>query len=113
MAITNWEYDKMKINVNTCKVPVVVEFWMPRCSPCVQLSTILEEVAEKFKNRAVFGKCRADEYEGDFPISTVPTTIININGAIFTVLQGLVTEEKLIDELEQAIEKMDMENNND
>ena len=99
----------MKINVNTCKVPVIVKFWMPRCLPCTHLGLTLEALAEEFKNRAVFGKCRADEYEGDFPISSVPTVCININGGIFEVFQGLVSEEKLREAIELAIEKLDEE----
>jgi thioredoxin-like negative regulator of GroEL len=108
MAISNWDYDKMMININSCRVPVIVEFWMPGCVPCIHLSLILETLEEEYKNRIVFGKCRADEYKGDSAlISSVPTTVINTNGKVFEVFQGLIDEDKLRESLNNAIEDMD------
>ena len=111
MTVPTWDNDKMLINVRTCKVPVIVMFVSAKCVPCKQMVARLEILINEFRNRAVFGMCRADEYTGDFPLSTVPTILININGAVFEWYQGVVDTDKLRDGIETAIERMDEESN--
>jgi len=97
----------MKANLNTKKVPVIVLFTMPKCIPCIHLKTILEELSEDYKNRAIFGSMRADEYLGNFPISSVPFLTINCMGSTFEMFQGLVSKEMLAEKLDGAIEEME------
>lgn len=35
---------------------VVVDFWSPKCEPCMELMPQMEELADKYEDEAVFGK---------------------------------------------------------
>ena len=64
---------------------VLVDFWADWCGPCRMLSPILDELAEKVGDKAVFGKVNVDE-ETDiarrFEISSIPTVMIFKNGEL-------------------------------
>ncbi|MEC8530022.1 MAG: thioredoxin domain-containing protein, partial [Thermoproteota archaeon] len=43
------------------KLPVVVDFWAPWCSPCKQLTPILEKTAISLQDKIILAKINIDE----------------------------------------------------
>jgi len=66
----------------------------------------LELLEKEYKNKAVFGKCQADEYQGTVHISSVPRIFITVFGEVLCEC-GIVSLEKLRMEINEAIEEME------
>ncbi len=80
---------------------VVIDFWASWCMPCVTMTPIIEETAEKFK-KIKFAKVNVDENSKlaqKFKIMSIPTMIIFKKGKEVERLTGsmpaVVLEEKL------------------
>jgi thioredoxin 1 len=89
------EYTDDNFNVSTGIV--VVDFWSPRCGPCVMLAPVLEATANKNPN-VTFAKVNAAEnhsVSNYYGISAVPTLIFFKDGALVKKLVGYQTEQAL------------------
>ena len=64
---TNWKYSG--------NLPCIVDFYADWCGPCRQASPILEELAEKYKDKIIVYKVNTDqekELASAFRIQTIP-----------------------------------------
>ena len=43
--------------------PVVIDFWATWCGPCMKLGPVVEELAEKYGDKAIIGKLNIDEHD--------------------------------------------------
>lgn len=81
---------------------VVIDFWATWCGPCVKLGPVVEELAEKYGDRAVIGKINIDEESdivSNFRIRSVPTVLFFKNGEVVDRSVGLVKLSGLEDRL--------------
>lgn len=82
---------------------VVIDFWATWCGPCIKLGPVVEELAEKYGDKAVIGKINIDE-ESDIVaenrVRNIPTVLFFKDGAVAARSVGLVKlsdlEEKLL-----------------
>ena len=118
MPLENWDIHKIRYTIVTSKKPVIVLFWMPKCRPCKFQEQILEELADRYGDEAIFVKCRGDEYPADdinqISLPAIPTTMINTylegkseTGKVFGVFPAIADKDKLIEEIDAAIEEME------
>ena len=99
--LTRGNYDQMMKN----KV-VFVDFWAMWCGPCRAIAPIYEQVAEKYKDKAVFLKCNVDEENAltlKQGISSIPCIIAYVDGKIVDKSVGLVNENILSSFVEKYI----------
>ena len=71
--------------------PVLVDFWGPRCVPCVQMMPWMEELAERTAGALKIVKVNSEEDRAlcvDLRVSGLPTAIIYQAGAEVRRLAG-------------------------
>lgn len=63
--------------------PVLVDFWAPWCGPCVQLSPVIDQIADATNGRAKITKINVDDNQqvaAKFRINSIPALLIFKNG---------------------------------
>lgn len=82
---------------------VVIDFWATWCGPCIKLGPTVEELAEKYGDKAVIGKLNIDENDevaSNFRVRNIPTVLFFKDGELKDRSVGLVSlqvlEEKLM-----------------
>lgn len=81
---------------------VVIDFWATWCGPCIKLGPVVEELAEKYADKAVIGKLNIDENDeiaSENRVRNIPTVLFFKDGELKERSVGLVKlsdlEEKL------------------
>ena len=86
-------------------VPVLVDFWAPRCGPCVQAAPIIEDIAEELAGEVLTLKVNTDEAQrvaGKFGIRSIPTFIVFKNGKEVARQSGLMPPDRMKQWVERA-----------
>jgi len=92
------------------KKPVLVDFWMQGCAPCLLLSPILEELAKEFSEKIIFAKVNLDEAPltiQKYGINVVPTVILFKQGEPISGFTGLRPEKSIRTWLEESLQEED------
>lgn len=88
-AITNEKFTSL---VGQGSGVVLVDFWAPRCGPCLIIKPELEKLGVEMSAKATFYACNVDE-EGDlsmqFGIRSIPTVMIFVNGELKEKIVGV------------------------
>ncbi len=85
-------------------LPVLVDFWADWCMPCRMMAPVMEELAQAYTERALFGKVNVDEnpqIASRYGIMSIPHFLIFKNGTRVEKIVGAVGR----DPLENAIKK--------
>ena len=103
---TNWEQTVLE----TGKL-VLVEFWHPRCPYCAILTPVYAELAEEYTGKLVFTRFNVLENQANqelavkYGIMGTPTLKFFCQGRPVQELVGVLSKEKLQQDIEFAIEK--------
>jgi len=83
---------------------VVIDFWAQWCAPCKQYGPIFQQVAEKYPE-ITFAKLHTEEEVGlsdHFFVQNLPTTVLMKEKTVIFKQPGLLSEEELVDLIEQT-----------
>lgn len=87
------------------KLPVVVDFWAPWCTPCRMVSPIIEELAKDYHGKVSVGKMNVDENQaaGDYGVMSIPTVMIFKDGKPVKSLVGAQGKESYKKAIEEVL----------
>ncbi len=96
--------ENFKTEVLDSKEPILVDFFATWCGPCNMLSPILENISN---TRADFNiaKVNIDELRDlaiDYEVEVVPTLLILKNGKVVGRIEGLVSEEEIVNKVQEC-----------
>ena len=78
--------------------PVLIDFWADWCRPCLQLLTVLEDIAEEYQNYVTVAKINVDENPDtplEYGIRSIPYLILFKDGEVLDTLVGAQSKDKL------------------
>lgn len=84
--------------IQNSDVPVLVDFFAEWCSPCRQLTPVLEEVSNELDGKLKVVKMNIDdspETPTNFGVRGIPTLIMFKNGKAVATHTGAMTKSKL------------------
>ena len=93
--ITDESFDD---EVTNSDKPVLIDFWAEWCGPCKQISPILSELAEDYKEKILIAKVNIDEnpeVPSKYGIMSIPTLILFKNGQSVASQIGVVQKDSL------------------
>jgi thioredoxin len=89
--------------VAASKVPVLVDFWAPWCGPCIQLSPVIDEIANERAGKTKVVKVNVDENPataGRFRINSIPALVFFKGGQPVGQLVGRQPKSEIIAKLD-------------
>jgi thioredoxin 1 len=88
-------------------LPVVVDFWGPRCAPCLALMPEVEALAGEYAKQVKFCKLNAAENRRlciDLKVMALPTFLFYKGGEVVDKLTGAeVSKESIIEKLKALL----------
>ena len=96
--------DNYAAEVNGADKPVLVDFWGPRCGPCLSLMPSVEKLEKEYEGRIKVAKLNATENRmlcATLRVMGLPTFILYKDG---TEIRRLIGEKITIGEIKQAVE---------
>ena len=82
------------------KLPIVVDFWAPWCSPCKQLTPIIEKAVNNFPDKVILAKVNIDDNQSiasQMQIQSIPMVYAFFNGQVVDGFQGNIPESQVLE----------------
>ena len=83
-----------------------LDFWAPWCSPCVQLSPILEEISNEMKDEVIIAKHNIDQEPNTptkYGIKGIPTMLLFKGGELKATKVGATTKSNIVSWIKENI----------
>lgn len=103
LHVTDEEFEKVVLQ---SKLPVLVDFWAPWCTPCRMVAPVLDKIAREQDGKLVIAKVNTDEnskWAVHYGVQGIPTMLFVSNGKIVHTQVGALPEPLLNDVLGQFL----------
>jgi len=87
---------------------MVVDCWAPWCGPCMSMAPIIDELAQEYEGRVIFGKLNTDENPittERFGIMGIPTFVFLQGGQEVERIVGAVPKQEIRNMLDSLVEQ--------
>jgi len=98
--------DTFEAEVRQATQPVLVDFWGPRCGPCLALMPLVEQLSEQFDGKLKVVKVNANENRRlcvQLKVMSLPTFLFFVHGQEVDRLTGDVKADQLLPWVEQKL----------
>ena len=98
MSVLSVSKHSFSDEVLSSSLPVLIDFWAPRCGPCRMLSPIVDEVAKDHRADLKVVKINIDEepeLAGEFGVMSIPTLVLMKNGKIAASAVGVRPKQQI------------------
>lgn len=85
---------------------VLIDFFAEWCMPCVMMSPIVDEIAEKFGGKLKVGKINVEdnqEIAGIYSVSSIPNFVLFRDGEVIDQFIGSMSSEDLEDKIKSYL----------
>jgi len=85
---------------------MAVDCWAPWCGPCMVMAPVIEELAQEYSGRVIFGKLNTDENPittERFGIMGIPTLLILQGGNEVERIVGTVPKQEIRNVLDRFV----------
>ena len=109
--ITDTDFEEQVLK---SEVPVLVDFWAPRCVPCLMVAPILEQIADERHGALTVAKLNTDENPETamrYGIMSIPTLVVFHNGEAVEGTVGAVPYGPLDNWIGGLLERLEAEAN--
>jgi thioredoxin 1 len=103
VSVTDQQFESAVIQ---SEVPVLVDFWAPRCDPCRRVAPVLEELAGEYAGRLRIAKVNTEEYAFQamrHHVRGIPTMILFKDGVEADRMVGAVPRASLKRRIDQVV----------
>ena len=86
---------------------MVVDCWAPWCGPCMMMTPVIDELAEEYAGRVIFGKLNTDENPSTterFGIMGIPTLLFLQGGNEVERIVGAVPKQEIRNVLDRLLQ---------
>lgn len=93
LTAEGWDREVLK-----AEVPVLVDLWAEWCPPCRKMGPVVDELAQRFGDRALVGKLNVDEHPEvaeRYGVRSIPTFLLFRGGQVVERRVGAVPLEDL------------------
>ncbi len=107
-AVISVSDDSFDPEVLQAALPVLVDFWAEWCGPCRMMAKVIDKVAQDYQGRLIVAKLNVDQHRAvanKYGIRSIPTLIIFKDGNIQEQMIGALSEAKLKQKLDAALQK--------
>ncbi len=100
--------DQFQTQVDSSKIPVVLDFWASWCAPCQVYSPVIEEVSRSFQGKMAFYKVDVSDNSNErrvksYAIESIPTVLVIENGQVVERWEGVFKLKDLKIQLKQVL----------
>lgn len=103
---TELNRDNFDAEVLHSKEPVLIDFWGPRCQPCLALMPVIDQLEKEYSGKIKVAKVNAEQNRmlcARLRVMGLPTFLLYKKGAEVTRLSGQLLTGK---EIQEAVETL-------
>lgn len=97
--MTELTHDNFAAEAEQTQIPVLIDFFSEKCSPCKAMGIVFDSLAEQYHSRCKFCKVDVDaqaDLARQFHILSVPTLVLLDRGEVVQRIRGYHSKQDIL-----------------